>query len=386
VAIICIVTPPKLSRRSWIKQDAAILKEAGHKVILLEHNIISLIRKLKELMSCDLFFGWFAFPLAVFLSKAFGRPSLLNAVGYEVAQYPDLDYGLTRRWWWRTLISYGLKHATKIIAISAESARWARIWGADNVDIVYEGIDTSRFYPEMDSRREKKNKIILSVAYLSVTNVVRKNLVTLLRAVRLVIRKIPNVKLIIVGNKERGYYMLKRHAVNLGIEDHLVFLGHVPGRELIRLYALCDIFVLPSFQEGFPTVAAEAQACGKPIVTSNRPAMNEIYVNNVHAVLVDPRSPEELARAIIKVLEDASLRKRLSVMGRKLVSSKFSKERRAKKLLEVIQTLLKRPAERKISILWLFVTFCYTIWSLFLFIYEAMIIRLKELARLYSTP
>jgi glycosyltransferase involved in cell wall biosynthesis len=83
-------------------------------------------------------------------------------------------------------------------------------------------------------------------------------------------------------------------------------LGLVDNRELPRYYAAADIFVLPSKLEAFPTVAAEALACGTPVVTADHPGGNEIKELFPEDVRVVPREDADaLARSILEALEES---------------------------------------------------------------------------------
>jgi len=79
--------------------------------------------------------------------------------------------------------------------------------------------------------------------------------------------------------------------------------GNKPADEIPLWMNACDVFVLPSISEGNPTVMFEALACGKPFVGTKVGGIPEIITNNKLGILVEPRDPEELARAILKALE-----------------------------------------------------------------------------------
>ncbi len=86
----------------------------------------------------------------------------------------------------------------------------------------------------------------------------------------------------------------------LGLEDSVKFLGAVPKEDLVAIYNLADVFVFPSFYEGFGLPVLEAMACGTPVVTSNTSSLPEVA--GEAAFLVDPHDVDAIARAITKVL------------------------------------------------------------------------------------
>ena len=364
---ICLVTLPYLIGRSWVRQDAEILRSLGFDVVTLPipcgfpnpRCFIWLIKHVRSILNCHIIFEWFAFPAIVFIGKALGKPTVLNSVGYEVALYSEFGYGLPSSRFERAMISLGFRNADYVMAVSKESAKWAKAWGAQNVAVIYEGIDTDEFkYKARKPKYRSRNKIV-TVAYLGLMNVIRKDLITLLKALKLVVDVLPDAKLIIVGEKMDGYPVLVKTAKEVGIADAIVFKGFVNSEELLNIIYDASVFVMPSLQEGFPTALCEALSCGVPIVTTNRPAMNEVFENNVHTLLVEAKNPQKLAEAIIAVLTNRDLAETIAHNGRELVESRYSKEVRAKKLKNYFLTVVKNVRRRKrcygFNVVWLYV-------------------------------
>jgi glycosyltransferase involved in cell wall biosynthesis len=325
------------------------LEELGFDVVFIELRK-RFLRNLPEIVGCDLLFGWFAYPDAALYARILRRMSILNAVGHEVAYYPEFNYGLARRTYMRPFIALGLKSADKVIAESSESAGWARFWSRKKVEIIYEGIDTGKFKP-LGIPKNSNDHILLAVATLRKDIVPRKNLATLINALKVVVEQVENAKLTIVGEKLDGYPSLREQVEELGLEDHVVFTGKISEEELVRLYNMCDVFVMPSLQEGFPTVCCEALSCGTPVITSDRPSMNEVFTNNVNAILTDPEDHVKMAKAIVKVLRNSSLATRLGKKGRELIVKNFSRDARKEKLNKaIIEVINQRRETRGIDI------------------------------------
>lgn len=101
---------------------------------------------------------------------------------------------------------------------------------------------------------------------------------------------------------------LAQQARLLGIADKIDWRGHVSGEALGACYRQADVFVLPSYREGFPTVLPEAMSRGLPIVTTNLPGAAERLAEGVNALFIPPREPEKLAEAIERLLADDGLR------------------------------------------------------------------------------
>jgi glycosyltransferase involved in cell wall biosynthesis len=109
-------------------------------------------------------------------------------------------------------------------------------------------------------------------------------------------------------------------------------LGYVPDEDLPAIYKLASVYVLPSLYEGFGMPMLEAFAAGTPVVAAKTQALLEI--GEGAAVFADPKSPEDFAEKIQKVLTDKKLRDELIKAG-KAVSEKFSWEKTAKETLKV---------------------------------------------------
>lgn len=122
----------------------------------------------------------------------------------------------------------------------------------------------------------------------------RKRVDVLLRAAAVLRESIPNLEIRIVGNGPCApeWHRLSR---DLNLAGTVVWLGDVTRAELAAEYRGCDVFCLPSVQEGFGIVLLEAMAASKPIVASRAAAIPEVVP---HGVLVEPDSPEALAAGI----------------------------------------------------------------------------------------
>jgi len=338
---IGIVTAKKsLTDRTWIKQDFDILKELGYDVVFIDLET-NFLREIRKIVSCHLLFGWFAYPNATFYAKIFRKGSILNAVGHEVAYYPEFNYGLPIKSHLRPFISLGLRFADKVIAISRESSKWAEFWSKRKAEIIYEGFNTDKFKP-LKIPKNTHSHILLTVANLEKGIVIRKNLFTLFHAVKLVAEQIQAVKLVVVGEKLDGYPSLKLLVEKLGLENNVIFKGKISDEELVHLYNACDVFIAPSLHEGFPTVCCEALSCERPVITSDRPSMNEIFENGIHALLIDPKDHTKIAEAIITITKNEELARILGKNGRELVNKNFSYTIRKEKLNKAIIEVFKK--------------------------------------------
>jgi glycosyltransferase involved in cell wall biosynthesis len=161
----------------------------------------------------------------------------------------------------------------------------------------------------------------------------RKNHLGLLDAFEEAMRahRLPH-KLLFVG-KETWYSKELHRAVERSpFADRVHFTGFVEDSELVHFYGACDLFVFPSFYEGFGLPILEAMACGRAVACSSITAMPEVA--DGAGILFDPHSTLEMTRAIGDILRDSELRQRLERLGQQRASG-FSWERAAQKTLDV---------------------------------------------------
>ena len=144
----------------------------------------------------------------------------------------------------------------------------------------------------------------------------RKNQLGLIRAFEDLIGAHPQLPhhLLIVGKEESWYAPIVRAAAKKSrVADRIHFTGFVDAEELRRLYGACDLFVYPSFYEGFGLPILEAMACGRAVACSNTSAMPEVA--DSAALLFDPSSQRDLVFAMRDLLLNPELRQRMERLG-----------------------------------------------------------------------
>ncbi len=144
--------------------------------------------------------------------------------------------------------------------------------------------------------------------------------------------RLPDLKLIIIGDDLSGHPDLRRTVVRSGVEKDVRFLGFLPIETLRIFYDAAKIFVFPSLYEGFGLPPLEAMAHGTPVVTSNLSSLPEVVGDA--AVLVNPENVFEIMRALHRVLVDQGLREKLKQRSQ-VQAGRFSWDTAGKKLLEV---------------------------------------------------
>jgi glycosyltransferase involved in cell wall biosynthesis len=162
----------------------------------------------------------------------------------------------------------------------------------------------------------------------------RKNHLGLLHAFEETLRQHPHLphRLVFVGKETWYSKELHRAVMRSNVAGRVHFTGFVEDPDLLQFYGACDLFVFPSFYEGFGLPILEAMACGRAVACSSATAMPEVA--NAAGILFDPYSVPEMARAIGDVLLDEEMRVRLERLGTNRAAS-FTWERAAQRTLDV---------------------------------------------------
>ncbi|MGD0500624.1 MAG: glycosyltransferase family 1 protein [Bryobacteraceae bacterium] len=171
----------------------------------------------------------------------------------------------------------------------------------------------------------------------------RKNQIGLIRAFARLVGAYPQIKhkLALAGKDTWFAGRVREAARDSGVADRIHFLGFVTDDDLLRLYNACDLFVFPSFYEGFGLPALEAMACGRAVVCSNASALPEVV--DGAAVLTDPCSVDEIARAMADLLLDSEMRARMERLGLRRAAH-FNWQNTARRTLEVFHEVAEGPA------------------------------------------
>ena len=202
--------------------------------------------------------------------------------------------------------------------------------------VVYPGVDTSLFSPS--SRRDKLGKTnrtrftILFVGALGVTKGVRY----LLESMPIILKEKRHVRLVIVG---AGWLSnrFREQVRRMGLDHEVSFLGKLSHFELPNIYSESDLLVNPALFESFGKVLLEAMSCGKPVVATRVGGIPEVVQDGKTGLLVQPRDPEAIAQAVLRLLSDTDLRREMGTKGRRRVKRLFTWERSARELFRIYE-------------------------------------------------
>ncbi|MCK4496142.1 MAG: glycosyltransferase [Candidatus Aminicenantes bacterium] len=165
----------------------------------------------------------------------------------------------------------------------------------------------------------------------------------LVKAARILKERAPKIKIIIVGE---GPLMmeLSKQVKEIQVEDIIFFLGF--REDVPQILASLDLFVLSSYLEGLGSSLLDAMASKLPIVATKVGGVPELVINNKTGLLVPPRNPSALAKAILKLYNDRALASYFGQRGYELVHQKFSAEAMADKIIALYEKLAKKKRIR----------------------------------------
>ncbi len=178
----------------------------------------------------------------------------------------------------------------------------------------------------------------------------RKNQIGLIQAFARLVRAYPQLKhrLVLAGKETWFADRVREAARESGVADRIQFFGFVSDEDLLQLYNACELFVFPSFYEGFGLPALEAMACGRAVVCANTTALPEVV--DGAAIVFDPYVVDEMVRALADLLLDSELRSRMERLGLQRAAH-FSWQKTAEGTLDVFREVLEDVRlEKKVSV------------------------------------
>lgn len=211
--------------------------------------------------------------------------------------------------------------------------------------VIYQGIDHKVFYPcgprELEQARQTLRVKGIEEPFILFVGTIepRKNLKGLMEAfARLKNAKKFTGRLVVVGMMGWESGDLAGYIEKLDIKQDVIFSGYLTNDDLRSFYNLAEVFVFPSFYEGFGYPILEAFSCGAAVVASNASSCPELAGDA--ALLIDPNSPEDIAKAIEKVLGDSCLKDELKKKGLKRAET-FDNLKTARETLRVYEEVYK---------------------------------------------
>lgn len=231
-----------------------------------------------------------------------------------------------------TVVVPSLAYKTKLLKMHVKP---------EKIQVIPYGIDTKKFQNNIKGEAFKTrynchgSKVILSVGRLNY----QKGFQYLIKAMPAVLKQIPNVKLIIVGEGEQLSY-LRQLSKSFGVSESVIFTGAIDQAEIPNTYSAADVFVLPSLFESFGIALIEAQAAGKPVIGTRTGGAQEALVDGDTGFLVEPGDPKQLEAAIVRVLSDYNWAHKMGEKGKKFVEARFGIQTIVSSVTELYEKLV----------------------------------------------
>jgi len=176
-----------------------------------------------------------------------------------------------------------------------------------------------------------------------------KGYLDLFKAFKIVRTKNPDVVLLLIAplDKEKNDALNYSIFRDYGIEKEVIVLGREGEiSDIEEFYSLMDIFVLPSYREGFPYSIMEASAMGRPVVATDIRGCREAVEDRVTGILVPAKNPYQLAQALIYLLDNQEKSEELGRNGRRKAEKEFDERLVFDRIEEEYQRLIKEKIKR----------------------------------------
>jgi glycosyltransferase involved in cell wall biosynthesis len=253
--------------------------------------------------------------------------------------------------WMSAPVKFSMRNADALIGVSRHVARSTATFGIapHKTHAVLNAIEPEKWTPGLDAQPIRDElrippgaPILLCVARLFHW----KGQGELIRALGLVAKEFPQTRLLIVGTEDklggssRPHYRAELDALaqELRLNDQVIFTGK--RDDVPRLMAAADVFAMPSFEEPFGLVYAEAMAMKRPVVALDNGGTPEVVDHGQSGLLSPPGDIPALASNILALLRDPALRARMGEYGRAQVEARFNPRRLVSDIGRVYDSLV----------------------------------------------
>lgn len=281
----------------------------------------------------DLLHAHYATSYGLVAALAGFRPFLLSVWGSDIYEFPRLSRGN------RLAVSYMLRKADRVLSTGLRMAAETRRYADVPVGITPFGVDLKLFRPA-ERRREPGAPFVFGV----VKSLSPKyGIDVAIRALRLCRERRPDlpVRLEIYGRGPEGP-ALEALAAACGVGELVRFGGFVEHGKLPEVFARFDAGLYLSRAESFGVAAVEAMACGVPVVVSDADGFREVTGEGECALLVPRDSAEDAASAMMRLMEDSDLCRRLAAAGRERVKRLYDWRENVDRMRNEYETVYAR--------------------------------------------
>lgn len=248
---------------------------------------------------------WMTYPAGSAIARLSGKPLVAQVHSTEFdrsgTHVNQRVYDIERR---------GMHGAMRVIAVSQLTKNVImRRYGVPDakVSVVYNGVDLEPTQGEHVEGIQSRDKIVLYFGRITY----QKGPEYFIAAAKRVLEMMPDVKFVVAGSGDQAKNMIEM-AASLGIGHKVLFTGFLRGRDIKRIFAMADLYVMPSVSEPFGIAPLEAMSNDVPVLISKSSGVSEVLV---HALKVDFWDIDDMADKIIAVLRHPPLSQTLREHG-----------------------------------------------------------------------
>ncbi|MEO8086122.1 MAG: glycosyltransferase [Bacteroidota bacterium] len=262
------------------------------------------------------------------------HPFWISVWGADVYDFPEEGFIQKK------ILIANLKNADRIFSTSRSMALQTKKFTRKEVECVPFGINTDIFKPIEVKKLTGGNPLIIGMVK---TMQEKYGVEYLIRAFKTVKEKIPGrqIKLLLVGGGPQRNY-LEQLTVDLGLNEDVIFTGEIPFSKVVEYHNQLDIAVYPSTldSESFGVSILESGACCKPVIVSDVAGLKEVVLENKTGLIVPRKNSGAVADAILKLIDDESLRNTLGANARAHVQKEYEWNDCIKLMMEKYNSIL----------------------------------------------
>jgi glycosyltransferase involved in cell wall biosynthesis len=297
------------------------------------------VRKLVKKINPDLVHARYVTDCGMWAALSGFHPCILRPMG------SDIFIDTKRNPIVKAFIRYALRKADLVICNSGALKKGVMELGVNErkIAIINDGVDTQKFSPQ---QRDEGLRQSLGISAAPTVVSIRSlspvyNVETLIRAVPLILKEIPEARFIIGGEGNQKEYLLGL-ASSLGISGTISFTGWIPHDELPKYLASADVYVSTSLSDGNSISLQEAMASELAPVVTEIPGNREFLIPGENSYFVPPGDHEKLAERIVYLLKNKTTRDRFGKAGRQTVMERAEYQKGMDKLEKIYQDLLQK--------------------------------------------
>ncbi len=313
---------------------------------------LSIIRKIVRIIRPDILHAHFAHQYGWLGALCGYHPFVLTLWGTDILALPGRSRSGAGKW----LTRLALTCADAVTVTSVAAMKAAVALGADDgkTHVIFWGVDTQAFRPDIDASGLRQKLGIAPDAQVILSNrsfAPLYNNDIIISAMPKVLSHFPGTILVLqdAGEIPGGENELRKLAASLSVIDSVRFLPRFDHRDLPPLYAMSDIYVsVPSWDAG-PVSLKEAMAAGCAPVISEVPGPMEWVQDEYNGLVVPPRDAHALADALCRLLADENKRRLFAEKSRELVCSKGDHLTQMKRAEQIYIDLAANRGKKTIS-------------------------------------